>query len=79
MKLFFGPIQPADLVGQWLKPSGAADTVHRIIWRGGDELRTGCQAKLDARRAVRPALGARLCATCWQDALAKDQYHRTHR
>lgn len=79
MILLIGPGQPADPVGQWLKPTGRADVMHQVIWRRGDELRTGCRVVMDARRAMRPALGARFCEACWENMRAKDKYARDKR
>jgi hypothetical protein len=77
MILLFGPCQPRDPVGQWLKMTGMCDTVHQVIHKCGNELRTGCQQTMNAQQAIRPALGARFCEVCWSNMVAREKHVRT--
>jgi hypothetical protein len=65
-------IRSVEGVRVWLKPHPNSDTAHYIVWRGGDELRTGCQKILDAKHAVHIRSGAVLCPGCLKDLVQKE-------
>ena len=66
--------QPRDLVGAWVKPSSSCDTAHQVIYRSGNQLRTGCQMKMDARIVTRAVLGVRCCETCMLNAIGRTRH-----
>jgi hypothetical protein len=68
-----------DPLHTWLKASAAADVAHYIIWRGGEELRGGCQLRLEASRAALPRNGVRLCEVCWADLRSRKKYAEKRR
>lgn len=65
---------PRDILGQWVMARAGSGVLHRIVWRGNNELRTGCQQVLDARFAAPALLGARLCEGCLRDQRQKERY-----
>jgi hypothetical protein len=59
--------RPDDVVGAWVKQHPWADVTHHVICKRGHELWTGCELTLDARVAIKPRLGARMCERCLQN------------